>query len=120
MFKHECNQQPMIKVLIEKLPKISIGWQIAIHIMLWIAWFLLILAMPAQTDWRYMIPFYILFASAPLQLLWVFIDGCYSFYIGNKQRGIYLVVLFAFFCASCIVALLFAFFILMMKAEVHS
>lgn len=104
-----------MKALLKNIPELTIRKHLIIHFVLWILWFVLILAMPAQDDWRYMIPFYILYISAPIQLIWVFGDVCYRFIQGEYRQGIYLLILLIVFFASCIAALLFGFFIMMMK-----
>lgn len=103
--------------MLNPIPQATIKQHAIIHALLWVLWFILILAMPAQDDWRYMIPFYILFVSAPAQLLWIALNMCYEFIRGKSVQGLKLLALIILFSASCLGALLFGFFIMMMKAE---
>lgn len=90
--------------------------QIAIHVAIWVVWFLVIAAEP-QNFYLRMIPFFAAYAAGALQLLWVFIDMCCRFVQGEYARAIKLLALFIVFSASCIAALLFGFVVLMAMAD---
>lgn len=89
---------------------------VAIHVVIWAVWFLVIASEP-QNFYVRMIPFFAAYIAGGVQLLWVFIEMCYRFLQKEYARATKLLALFILFCASCLGALVFGFVVLMAMAD---